>query len=390
VRRTGRSAPTRGWRAGGGRRRRRSCPSRPGRCGSPGGSGRHASRTRARARRGPPGGDRADVRAEVAAPLLLADAVTVAPFVRGAALGYGFDEATGPAASAWAVGGAVIETEVSRRFGGLRHAILPRLEWRAGTRAAGEVLPFAAYDAHDRSTAALLSAVPGGSFQQLRTTIETRLRGEGRTVARAELGQDADLRAGRFGETFAELGVSTGPVVAEARAAFLGVEGRPVPAPAPRISSWLDRFTQLGGSVAVQDGRGDRIRAGFLAVGPGGSGALVAGIDPLFDLRPAPIADAASATLGVSGAIGPARLAYDALLRGRAAWVASCSGRPGEERRVSAGEVYEHAASFAWQSSCRCFRITAVARVSDCAKGILDGSYSVALDLAGLAGALLP
>jgi LPS-assembly protein len=339
---------------------------------------------------GRPGVTRADARAEVAAPVLLGDVVTVAPFVRAAALGYGFDAERDPAASAWGVGGAVVETEISRRYGRLRHAILPRLEWRAGTRAAGEVLPFPAYDAHDRSGAALLSATPDRSFQQLRVTVETRLRGEGTTVARAELGQDADLRAGRFAETTAAVGIAAGPVAADARASFFALDVRPAAARAARIPSDLDRFTELRASIAVQDRRGDGVRAGFLAIGPGGSGTLVAGIDPLFDLRPAPRDVAATATVGVSATAGAARIAYDALLPGRAAYVQSCSGRPGEERRVGAVQVQQHAASLAWQSTCRCFRLVATVRVNDCAKDIADASYSVALDLAGLAGALAP
>jgi LPS-assembly protein len=220
---------------------------------------------------GRPAATRADARAEISAPILVGGAVTVAPFVRGAALGYGFDEAEDPAASAWGIGGATLASEISRRYGAMRHAIVPRLEWRAGTHAAGEVLPFPAYDAHDRSSTALLSAAPG-PFQQLRAAIENRLDGPSATAARVEVGQDVDLRAGRLAETFAGLGVSAGPVVADARASFFAADGRAEPARPARIPSSLDRFTELRGSVAVQDRRGDGIRAGFLAVGPGGSG----------------------------------------------------------------------------------------------------------------------
>jgi LPS-assembly protein len=335
---------------------------------------------------GRPGATRADARAEVSAPILVGGAVTVAPFLRGAALGYGFDEAEDPAASAWGVGGAVVASEVSRRFGGVRHAIAPRLEWRAGTRAAGELLPFPVYDAHDRSSTGLLSAAPG-PFQQLRAAIETRLEGGG-SAARLELGQDVDLRAGRLAETFAGAGVSAGPLAAEARASFFAEDGRPEPARPARIPSGLDRFTELRASLALQDGRGNALRAGFFSVGPGGSGALVAGIDPLFDLRPSTLDVAAAATVGVSGAIGPAQLGYDALLPGRAAFVPSCSGRAGEERRVGALQVQQHTASLAWRSSCRCFRVTAIARVTDCARGVGDVTYSASIDLAGLADAL--
>jgi LPS-assembly protein len=334
---------------------------------------------------GRPGVTRADARAEISAPILVGGAVTVAPFVRGAALGYGFDEAQDPAASAWGVGGAIVASEISRRYGGVRHAVAPRLEWRAGTGAAGEVLPFAAYDAHDRSSTALLSAAPG-AFQQLRGAVESRLEGAA-GVARVELGQDVDLRAGRLAETFAALGVSAGPVVADARASFFAADGRPGPTRPARIPSSLDRFTELRASVAVQDRRGNGVRAGFFSVGPGGSGNLVAGIEPLFDLRPSALDVAAAATVGVSGALGPAQLGYDALLPGRATFVPSCAGSAREERRVGAFDVQQHAASLSWRSSCRCFRIVAIARVTDCARGLGDVSYSASIDFAGLADA---
>ena len=330
---------------------------------------------------GRPATTRADARAEIALPLLLGRAVTLAPFVRGAALGYGFDDARDPEATAWGVAGAVVQTEVSRRFGALRHAIAPRLEWRAGTRAGGDSLAFAAYDAFDRTTVGLLSASPG-PFQQLRAALETRLEAPGATLLRAEVGQDADLRAGRLAEAFAALGVAAGPVTADARARFFPVDGRGVPAPAPRIRSPLDSLTELQASLTVQDRRGDGLRAGFLAVGPGGSGRLVAGLDPLFDVRPGANLDAAAAaTAGVRATVGGARLGYDALLPGRAAFVQSCSD-PTAERRVSALQVQQHAASLAWESPCHCFRVTMVARLTDC--GVLG--YTASIDLGRLGG----
>ena len=275
---------------------------------------------------GRPATTRADARAELALPLLVGGAVTFAPYLRGAALGYGFDDAGDPAATAWGVAGAIVQTEVSRRVGAFRHAIAPRLEWRAGTRAVGDPLAFAAFDAFDRSTVGLLSASPG-TFQQLRAAIETRLEVRGATLLRAEIGQDADLRAGRFAEAFAALAVAAGPVAADARVRFFPVDGRAVPADEPRIRSSLDEVTELQAGLTLQDRRGDSLRAGLLAVGPGGSGGLVAGLDPLFDVRPVPNLDAAAAaTAGVRAAVGGARLGYDALLPGRAAFVQACKG----------------------------------------------------------------
>jgi LPS-assembly protein len=325
-----------------------------------------------------PGVTRADARAEIAAPLLVGGAFTVAPFVRGAALGYGFDEGADPAGSAWAVAGAVVETEVSRRFGKLRHAIAPRLEWRAGTDAAGEVLAFPAYDSYDRSNAALLSAAPG-PFQQLRATVETTLEGPGTGFGRALLGQDLDLREGELAETFAAVTVAAGPVSADARASFFA-NGRDEPVPPPAIPSVLDDLTALRAGISVGDRRGNEVHAGFLSVGPGGAGGLLAGLDPIFDVRPGNVAASASATAGIRVALGDARLGYDALLPGRATFVPSCVD-PAGQRRVDALDVQQHSASLGWDSSCRCFRIDAVVRVNDCG----DVSYSASIDLAGLA-----
>ncbi len=278
-----------------------------------------------------------------------------------------------------------MQTEVSRRLGALRHAIAPRLEWRAATSAAGNPLAFTAFDGFDRSATGLLSASPG-SFQQLRAAIETRLEAPGATLLRVELGQDADLRAGRLAEAFAALGVAAGPLAADGRVRFFPVDGRGVPVDPPRIPSSLDKVTELQVGLTLQDRRGDGVRAGFLAVGPGGSGGLVAGLDPIFDVRPAQsLRDAAAAaTVGVRATVRGARLGYDALLPGRAAFVPACAGTG--ERRVEALQVREHAASVAWESACRCFAVTMVARVNDCATGIGDVSFGASISLSRLGG----
>lgn len=323
---------------------------------------------------------RADARAEVGAPILLARAVTLAPFVRGAALGYapgGGGEAS--RAGAWGVAGASVETELSRGFGALRHVVAPRLAWRAGTDVAGDPPRVAAYDQYDRAGVGLLSATPG-AFQQLRASLETRLEGARGTALRLELGQDADLRARRFAEAFGSLSLAAGPLAADAGVRFFSFDGRPVAAPPPRLASPLDRLSELHASVGVQDGRGDSLRAGFLSVGPGGSGRLVAGLDPLFDVRAARLDAAASATLAVRANLGAgARIGYDALLPGRAAYVPSCAD-PAAERRVTALQVQQHSGSLSWDSPCRCFRITMSARVDDCG----GYGYHASIDLARL------
>jgi LPS-assembly protein len=195
------------------------------------------------------------------------------------------------------------------------------------------------------------------------------------------VGQDADLRARRFAEAFASLSLAVGPLTADAGARFFPIDARPAVAPPPRIASELDRLSEVHGSLGLEDGRGDSVRAGFLSVGPGGSGRLVAGLDPLFDLRPAPLDAAASATLALRANLGAgARVGYDALLPGRAAYVPSCTDPASAERRVGALQVQQHAASLSWDSPCRCFKITMTARVDDCG----GFGYSASIDLARL------
>jgi LPS-assembly protein len=292
------------------------------------------------------------------------------------------------------VAGVALGTEVSRRFGAVRHAIAPRVEWRAGTAAQGSPLPVPAYDAFDRSAALLsssgapsLSAAPSGVWRQLRAAVETRLARDGADLARLELGQDADLRRGRFGETFAAASASVGRVAAGASARFLaldgrGIEGEPVPVVRSRL---LDRFTELAATLSMSDRRGDSLGVGFFSVGPGGSGVLGAGLDPLFDLRPAATQPAAFGTVGARVVLGGATLGYDATLHGRDALVAPCTA--GDPRPVSAGEVQQHAASFVWDSPCRCFRVLAQVRVNDCARSLGDVQYSASIDLSRLAAA---
>jgi LPS-assembly protein len=320
---------------------------------------------------------RADGRGEVALPLLLGRAVTLAPYLRGAALGYAPDGASSSAA-AWGIAGAVAETELSRRFGELRHTITPRLEWRAGTGTLGQPLATAAYDLYDRARGGLLSASPG-PFEQLRMSVETRLETAKATVLRLELGQDVDLRAGQFAEAFTSLGVMAGPLTADAGARFFSIDPRPVPAMPAAIPSALDKFTELHASVGLKDPRGDAIGAGLYSVGPGGSGRLVAGLDPLFDVRATSLDAAASATLTVRANLGAgARLGYDALLPGRAAYVPSCQGDHTGLRRVAPLQIQQHAGTFTWDSPCRCFRLILTARVDDCG----NYTYSANIDFA--------
>lgn len=327
---------------------------------------------------------RGDVHVDLSLPLLLGGAVTFAPYLRGTAVGYAFEASEDPRASGWAVAGAALATEVSRRFGGVRHSVAPRLEWRSGSAIEGDPLPWIAYDVHDRTEAGSLSAGPPGAWDQLRAALATRLTRGAVDLLRLEIGQDLDLRRGRAGESFTSAAATLGPLGVEASARFLAFDERP----APRIpSAFLDHFTELGADAKLVHRRAS-VHAGFFAVGPGGSGRLVAGIDPLFDLRAAPFDASASAIAGAQVALGPATLGYDVSFHGRAAYVPSCSGVPGE-RRVGAWQPQRHAASMVWDSPCRCFRVAMALSLNDCADSIRDLGFKATIDLSRLAAARL-
>ncbi len=360
---------------------------------------------------GRPAADRVDLRLEIAAPVLLGGALSVAPYLRGAAAGYAFEAALGPRAFAYGVAGAIVSTEVSRRFGEARHAVVPRLEWRVGSAAAGEQLEWPSYDLRDRSDRGTLQAAPPGVFQQVRASVESRLEVRGADVLRLELGQDLDLRGGRFGETFGAARISAGPLTAEASARAMAFEtraeaglqpsaaalaARSIPPMQVVLEGPLDRhFGELRASLTLADGRGDALRAGFFTVAPGGSGALLAGLDPLFDLRAAPLEGAAYATAGARLVAGGATIGYDAVFPGRASLVPRCGADPIEAhaalvagdasqyRRVEGWEPRQHSATFSWASRCRCFRIVAAVGVNDCG----SVSYRASIDLSALASA---
>jgi LPS-assembly protein len=351
---------------------------------------------------------RLDGRLELRAPLLVGDAVTVEPYLRGAAVGYAFEAARDPAAVAWVVGGAAVSTELSRSFGALTHRILPSLELRAGTAAAvrgGDPLDLPAYDAWDRVSdrgvlevplaprdpqslltllrpARTLSAAPSGAFRQLRVAVASRLAQGGVDRLRGELGQDLDLRTGRLAETFFSAGALAGPFAADVSGRVLAFRGRAEAAPAPVHASWLDPFTELRAGVSVANRRGDALRAALLAVGAGGSGALMAGVDPLFDLRAASVDAVAQGAVGARFVLGAATMGYDALLPARTTDVPQCGAgaASGGTRTVQGWQVQQHVGSLAWDSPCRCFLARVVVRVTDCG----TVSYGASIDLSRL------
>lgn len=316
---------------------------------------------------------RADAEVELSAPLLLGGIVSLVPYARGATAGYALESGDAPLASVWGVAGASLGTEVSRRYGRLRHAISPRIEWRAGTDVAGDDLASLAYDARDRTGAGLLASGPPGAWSQLRGGVESRLGVGASDALRLALWQDYDVSRGRFAETTAAAAVRAGPLGADAHARFLAFDGREEPAATDDSSGFLDHFTELRAGVSLSDRRGDALHAGFFSVGAGGSGLLLAGLDPLFDLRRAAAIDAAtSATAGARVVVGPATLGYDALVPGREVVLPACT--------VSAWRVQQHTASFAWDSPCRCFRLAALVSVDGCG----NSSYRATIDLSRL------
>jgi LPS-assembly protein len=335
--------------------------------------------------------DRLDGRAELSAPLLAGDALVLAPFVRGAAVAR-FPDGRDDSASAWGVGGLAISTEVARRSGALRHAIVPRVEWRAGSGVQGDTPDAPALDGWDvgspptAEALQLVSALPGGAFQQLRLALANRLTLGGATLLELEVGQDLDLRRGALAELWATGVVAAGPVAARGSVRGLPFDGRPGGTPAHPFDSPLDGFTQLELDARVGNRRGDFVHAGLISLGPGASGTLVAGIDPLFDLRPVPGLRGEPVAQGSFGGqlrVGGATLGYHALIPGRRTVAGAC--REGAASVVTEPlEVQQHTGTFGWDSPCRCFRLAVTLQVDRCGK--MGGGAT--LDLSALGGRL--
>jgi LPS-assembly protein len=232
----------------------------------------------------------------------------------------------------------------------------------------------------------VLRAAPEGTFQQMRLAVETRLSSPTEQILRLAVGQDLDLSAGRPGETWFSAFASVRPLALDVRARLDALEGRDEPLPpgaSDTIPSWLDGFTSLRATASVADRRGDRIALGLLALGPGASGDLVAGVDALFDPQAAPVEAIAQGTLATSIVLGPATLGWEAQFPGRPLDVPACPGEGGGERRVGAVHVQQYVFRFAWDSPCRCFRVRASVTVDDCGRV----GFSGGLDLGGAASA---
>jgi LPS-assembly protein len=343
---------------------------------------------------------RADLRAELSLPLLVAGGVAIEPYVRAAAQGYLYDAALDPEARAWVLGGAVVSTEISRRFGVLRHAVTPRLEWRLVSGATGPEPAVPSYDAWDRlgieaggeigdpptppvevPPRRVLRAAPGGTVQQATLALETRLSSPGQDLVRLSVGQDLDLANGRAGETWFTARAQVRPFDLDVRGRLDAFEEREEPSLPSPPSSWLDAFTSLRATLSASDRRGDRIALGLLALGPGASGDLVAGVDALFDPQGAPVEAVAQGNLSASLVLGPATLGWEAQFPGRPLDVSACPGEGGGDRRIGAAHVQQHVFRLAWDSPCRCLRARVVVTLDDCGRV----GFSGGLDLGGAA-----
>jgi LPS-assembly protein len=327
---------------------------------------------------------RAWLRAELRAPVAVARVLELEPWVAGTAAAYAFGGAAQPAlANGWVVGGAVASTRVERTFGSgpdaLRHAIEPRAEWRGGTAVAGPGLPAYAYDEVDAAPvlpgAPCLSPPPGiaggclplrslsatipGGFGQMRLALRNRLSAPGPSgsVTRLDLdlGQDLDVSSGRLGETWVRGAAAWGPVKGGLLARFLGFGASSAQGTwAPAFPGWLDRFTEVRLDVAAEDGRGDRLSLGFLALGSGASAALTAGTDPIFDPRAVPYQPFAQGRAGLKvRVLGGLDLGYDALFSARSiVTYPSGLGSP----VVAAPGLQEQRFAASWTSPCDCWR----------------------------------
>jgi LPS-assembly protein len=357
----------------------------PGTPGSPNKPGERLAATRALAR------------VELRAPFTIGHAVQVDPWMAGTAAGYAFEAALSPQGDARAAGGIDVSTEVSRTFGSgaslLRHSVTPRVSWRAGTSQAGPGLPNYAYDEFDVALPArvlvdkvvvpqrTLSAIPG-SFSQLQLSLRNRLVAPAGPLSSASLdftlGQDLDAANGRPSETWAQTSLRYAPVSMTAGARFRAFGAKPPPeAPTPARSSRLDAFTELFGSVVVADLRGDNVHGSFIALGEGGSPRIVAGLEPFFDPRAIPASAVATGTVGVTAHVSGATASYDAYFNARDLPAPNCPGKP------TGPHIFQHGASFVWDSPCHCWKIGVSATLNEC-----DATprFAFLIDLGGIGG----
>jgi LPS-assembly protein len=338
-------------------------------------------------------GTRALARAELRAPFGFGPLLAADAWVTGTVAGYAFEAGPGPQADARATGGLTLSTAVARSFGAARHVVEPAVSLVAGTAQAGPALPSYAWDELDVAPPApaaapggaalprrTLTAVPG-PFQQLRLAVRNRLVAPAGALSAAlldvTLGQDVDLGRSRLAETWAQAAAHLGRVSADAEVRFYGFGARrPEGVLPPAAPSGWDRFTELRGNVGVSDGRGDDLHAGLLAIGPGGSPRLLAGLEPLFDPRPVAIDALAQGNVGARARVSGATIAYDAAFSARTLAAPLCPGK------TAAPHVYQHLASLVWDSPCHCWKAGVTASFFECDP---NPRFGFVVDLSSLA-----
>lgn len=347
---------------------------------------------------------RLQARAELSAPLRAGRFALAEPWLAADGAGYAFEAARDPQASGRLAGGLALSTELSRRFGeGERegegkvlHALVPRVEWRFGSRAAGPALPSGyAFDDADLAPAPpvgdplhparTLSAAPPAGFQQLRIALRNRLLLPlGRRADAAldlDLGQDLDLTAGRRAESWASLALRLPVLTADASARFYALgAGRPPGSPEAPFPSVVDRISELRAGFTLGGPRAE-LHGSLVALGPGGSQRLAAGADPLFDPRPLGVDPVAQGSAGFRVRWSAATLAYDLYFNARRLTTPVVAGGRTDPH------VFQQTARLTWDSPCRCFRLGVVAALRE---GRALPDLGLTFDLSSLASGTPP
>jgi LPS-assembly protein len=326
---------------------------------------------------------RAALRAELRAPLAMGRLLLAEPWVRGSWLSYAFAGGLGSRLASYGTAGLTLSTQLERVFGSgdgrIRHVLEPRVEWRAGSGVSGGPLPAYAYDELDGTPIApgapcttggvdgraclplrALSAVPQGPWSQMRVAVRNRLLVPAGSLSRRaldlDIGQDLDLSRGALSESFVRAALALGPFRTDLVARF-----RAFGAPSPegtwpaRLPSWLDHFTEIRGGVGLNDGRGNEVHLGLLALGSGASGATRAGLEPLFDPRSIPLEATAQGSAGGHARIlGGLDLSYEALFNARSLYGGvDAQGQPVAIKP----HLQQQSLGLSWDSPCKCFKV---------------------------------
>ncbi len=231
--------------------------------------------------------------------------------------------------------GGRLDSELSRSFGELRHAIAPAVELRSIPWVTGEAP--APYDEVDL-------AIPGTTAQlQGLAELRQRVTRNGADVVRLDLGQGFQLSgpSPSLGETYGRLAGSIGWVSASVSA---------------RVDPIQTRLTRLSASVAVEDGQGHGGSAAYENLINDGTDRLRRPIDLLFapPFSSAYTGRAQSVAFGAHWRFGGVGLRYNALLLDAKAPTVD------EKIRVSLA-LAQHTVGVSYAPACDCFRLEVTA-----------------------------